>query len=165
MIFLTVGTHEQQFDRVIKELDMLKENNHLDKEEVNIQSGYSNHIPKFCSHKQLMSYDELMLNMEKARIVITHGGPGSIFSALQMGKIPVVVPRNPSFGEHVDGHQIDFVKRMVQDRRILAVFDIGDLKKVLQNYDILIQGIMEKSENRDVFVAKFDSLITNLFKK
>ena len=47
MIFVTVGTHEQQFDRLIKEVDRLKKEN-LIQDEVFIQTGYSNYIPKYC---------------------------------------------------------------------------------------------------------------------
>ena len=39
MIFVTVGTHEQQFDRLIKCVDELKRENIIT-EEVVIQSGY-----------------------------------------------------------------------------------------------------------------------------
>ncbi|HEV1534200.1 TPA: multidrug MFS transporter, partial [Streptococcus pneumoniae] len=47
MIFVTVGTHEQQFDRLIKEVDYLKKEN-LIQDEVFIQIGYSSYIPKYC---------------------------------------------------------------------------------------------------------------------
>ena len=43
MIFVTVGTHEQQFNRLIEYVDRLN----LD-EDVFIQTGYSTYIPKNC---------------------------------------------------------------------------------------------------------------------
>ena len=45
MIFVTVGTHEQQFNRLIKEVDRLVEEGII-KEEVFIQIGYSDYDPK-----------------------------------------------------------------------------------------------------------------------
>ena len=39
MIFVTVGTHEQQFNRLIKKIDELKEQGAI-REPVFIQSGY-----------------------------------------------------------------------------------------------------------------------------
>ena len=42
MIFVTVGTHEQAFDRLIKYIDDLKIKGVI-KEEVIIQTGYSNY--------------------------------------------------------------------------------------------------------------------------
>ena len=45
--------------------------------------------------------------VEKARIVITHGGPSSFLMVLQKGKIPIVVPRQKQFDEHVNDHQVE----------------------------------------------------------
>lgn len=47
MIFVTVGTHEQPFNRLIQEVDHLVETGVI-KEEVFIQTGYSTYEPKFC---------------------------------------------------------------------------------------------------------------------
>ena len=47
MIFVTVGTHEQPFDRLLTEIDRLKENGTI-QEPVMIQSGFSTYEPKYC---------------------------------------------------------------------------------------------------------------------
>ena len=44
MIFLTVGTHEQQFNRLVKYIDKMKENGVIH-EEVIIQTGFSTYEP------------------------------------------------------------------------------------------------------------------------
>lgn len=58
MIFVTVGTHEQQFNRLITCVDEMKENG-LIKEEVMIQTGFSTYIPKACQWVKMLSYDEM----------------------------------------------------------------------------------------------------------
>ena len=50
MIFVTVGTHEQPFDRLIKCVDELKRDNKI-KENVIIQTGYSNYEPNIVNGK------------------------------------------------------------------------------------------------------------------
>ena len=45
MIFVTVGTHEQQFNRLIKKIDQLKKDGHI-KDDVFIQTGFSDYIPE-----------------------------------------------------------------------------------------------------------------------
>ena len=107
MIFVTVGTHEQGLERLLVELDNLIENGSI-KEEVFAQIGYSSYKPRNYQYKKMIGYSEMDSYVQKARIVITHGGPGSIFHPLQYGKIPIVVPRDPNFNEHVDNHQILF---------------------------------------------------------
>lgn len=51
MIFVTVGTHEQQFNRLITCVDEMKENG-LIKEEVMIQTGFSTYIQNHVSGKK-----------------------------------------------------------------------------------------------------------------
>lgn len=160
MIFVTVGTHEQSFDRLIKELDNLVERKIIN-EEVFIQTGYSHYKPKYCSYKDMISYDEMVKYTKDARIVITHGGPGSIFLPIQYGKKPIVVPRNPEFNEHVDQHQIDFAKRMANDNRVDIVLDINELGDKIINYKNYIEN--ELGNNKDLFVKKFSKLINELF--
>ena len=50
MIFVTVGTHEQQFNRLIKEIDYLKQKKIIC-EEVFIQTGFSTYISEYCWYR------------------------------------------------------------------------------------------------------------------
>ena len=135
MIFVTVGTHEQQFNRLIKEIDRLKESGII-QEDVLMQTGFSTYEPKYCEWKKMLSYNEMNEMYEKADIIITHGGPASFMKALEMKKVPIVVPRQAQFDEHVNDHQVDFVK-LVEDRfnNIIGVYDIADLENVIVNFD------------------------------
>lgn len=135
MIFVTVGTHEQQFNRLIKEIDRLKESGII-QENVLMQTGFSTYEPKYCEWKKMLSYNEMNEMYDKADIIITHGGPASFMKALEMKKVPIVVPRQAQFDEHVNDHQVDFVK-LVEDRfnNIIGVYDIADLENVIVNFD------------------------------
>ena len=113
MIFVTVGTHEQAFNRLIQEIDLLKYNGKIT-EEVICQIGYSDYIPKYCKWEKMISYEEMINNVKEARIVITHGGPASFLLPLQYGKIPIVVPRQLKYNEHVNNHQLDFLNKIVK---------------------------------------------------
>ena len=110
MIFVTVGTHEQSFKRLIQNVDFLREKGVI-KEEVFIQTGFTkDYKPKFCESKDFLEYDKMQEYFNKARIIVTHGGPGSIMTPFKLGKVPVVVPRDPKKSEHVDEHQILFTR-------------------------------------------------------
>lgn len=56
-----------------------------------------------------LTADQMTTAMEGADVVITHGGAGSILTALGAGKVPVVLPRRAEYGEHVDDHQVRMV--------------------------------------------------------
>lgn len=161
MIFVTVGTHEQGLDRLLIELDKLVEIGAIE-HEILAQIGYTNYIPKNYQYKKLLGYNEMEMHMRNSDIVITHGGPGSIFQALQHGKIPIVVPRNQKFKEHVDNHQILFTKRLENTKRILAVYDICELMSKINNYEEEILECKISNSEKESFIRKFDKLIVDL---
>ena len=47
MIFVSVGTHDHPFNRLVKAIDDLKKNEII-KEDVLIQTGFSTNEPKNC---------------------------------------------------------------------------------------------------------------------
>lgn len=144
MIFVTVGTHEQQFNRLIEEVDRLKGEN-LIKEDVFIQTGYSTYIPKFCEYKNLISYDEMEEYMQKASCVITHGGPATFMKSLSLGKNTIVVPRLEKYGEHINNHQLEFLEVMKKVYGISYIKNIEDLEKTINNIES--ENIIYKSNN------------------
>lgn len=164
MIFVTVGTHEQSYDRLVKKIDTLVENGEI-KEDVFIQLGYTNYKPKYCRYAQLISNDMMDDYTRNARIVITHGGPGSIMLPFSYGKIPIVVPRQHEMGEHVDNHQVRFTQKLESQKKVLAVYNIDDLQNSIQNYDFLVKDInCNYATNTDLFVIKLEKICDALVK-
>lgn len=72
-----------------------------------VQYGYSE-PPAVAQGVRLMPPAELAALIREADVVVTHGGPGTMSDARAAGHLPVLVPRDPSLGEHVDGHQLRF---------------------------------------------------------
>ncbi len=164
MIFVTVGTHEQPFDRLVREIDRLKMSGIIE-ERVVVQSGYSNYEPEACDWKAFYPYEKMADFIDEARIVITHGGPSSFIMPLQIGKIPVVVPRRKEFGEHVNNHQVDFVEKVCQiQRNIIPVYEISDLKKVILDYDRLAGSMhVSRESHNEEFITNLKKIIDDLF--
>ena len=164
MIFVTVGTHEQPFNRLIEKIDELKQNGTI-QEEVIIQTGFSTYEPKYCSWNKLLPYQQMIKNVENARIVITHGGPASFVMPLQIGKIPIVVPRQSQFNEHVNDHQVEFA-RNIEKRMgtIINVEDIETIGNVIMKYDQIVAK-MEHSmvTNNVAFNENLEKLIEDMF--
>ncbi|NOR15435.1 MAG: hypothetical protein GQ544_07010 [Candidatus Aminicenantes bacterium] len=170
MIFVTVGTHEQPFDRLVKEVDRLKQEGKI-VEEVFIQTGYSTHEPRYCEHKKFISLDEMNERIRHSRVVITHGGPGSIMSVLYNGKIPIVVPRQKTFSEHVDNHQMVFAKKLEEHNQIISVYDIKDIADRIHDYEQKIEELedaqsekIEREKRVKEFAKALDEICKNLVK-
>ncbi len=164
MIFVTVGTHEQQFDRLIRCVDHLKRDNVI-QEEVVMQIGFGTYEPKYCSWGRMLPYEEMERHIADARIVITHAGPSSFFMSLRFGKIPIVVPRQFAFHEHVNNHQVDFLMTAKDClRNIIPVMDIGALKETIMAYDTIVSGMnCEWNENNEHFNRELKSLVGEMF--
>jgi len=163
MIFVTVGTHEQSFDRLIIYIDDLKRKQIIT-EDVIMQIGVSSYRPKFCEWDLILPYKKMMEYTNNARLIITHGGPSSFLPAIQMGKIPVVVPRQKRFNEHVNDHQLEFSRKVSQRfGNILLVENIDDLEYVIKHYDTLADGkiCMEINNNED-FCNKLERIVEDL---
>lgn len=166
MIFVTVGTHEQQFDRLIRAVDGLRRDGSLD-EEVIIQTGYSTYEPRCCGWSRLYPYQEMVRLVAEARIVVTHGGPSSFIMPLQIGKVPIVVPRQKRFGEHVNDHQLEFC-RAVKERmgNIILVEDVNKLQESIEDYGFMARGIdMVHGGNNFRFVMGVESTVNELMQK
>lgn len=164
MIFVTVGTHEQPFNRLVKYMDHLKRDGMIT-EKVVIQTGFSTFEPKHCTWSRMYTYKAMAENVEKAHVVITHGGPSSMILSLQFGKIPIVVPRQKQFGEHVNDHQMEFV-RQIADRQgnVIAIDDIMNLKKAILDYDNIVRSMnMDVKSNNTEFNVAFEKIVDGIF--
>ena len=164
MIFVTVGTHEQPFNRLIQKIDELKKDGTI-QEDVIIQTGFSTYEPKHCKWSKLLPYSEMEKNVADARIVITHGGPSSFIMPLQIGKTPIVVPRQKKFDEHVNNHQVEFANEVEKrQRNIIVVENIKKLENVLLNYDEIIgKMVMKNISNNQKFNQKFRKVVLEIF--
>lgn len=164
MIFVTVGTHEQSFERLVKKVDDLKRDGVID-EDVVIQKGYTDYEPQFCESYKLVGYNDMQKYLKTARIIITHGGPASFIAPLSIGKIPIVVPRQKNFNEHVNNHQKDFVEQVVaRDNAIIPCYDINDLGRLIKQYDSIIENMKENyKSNNKLFCEKLTRIIEEMF--
>lgn len=145
MIFVTVGTHEQPFDRLVEAVDGLKGKGIIPGD-VFIQTGYSSYVPRFCDFSDFIGFNEMIERIQSADIVITHGGTGSIMLVLYNGKIPVVMPRQGTYNEHIDDHQVRFCEKMESKGKILAVYEADKLESVIANYDRRVDALLKQGE-------------------
>ena len=107
MIFVTVGTNEARFDRLLAAVAQAET-----AESFVIQHGHSSRIERPDAELvDFLSYDRMVETFRAARAVVTHAGVGSVLVALANGVRPIVVPRLKRFGEAVDDHQLELGRR------------------------------------------------------
>ncbi len=126
-LFVSIGTDHHPFDRLLGWVgEWALANPEWD---VALQHGRTAppcHVPNldafaFCDHARLI---ELLGGTDA---VVSHGGPATITEARRSGHLPVVVPRDPRHGEHVDRHQMLFASRLEQAGLVTVVGSAAEL--------------------------------------
>lgn len=128
VIFVTVGNAVQSFRRLIEAVDRIARSDALAGHEIIVQSGNSSnaHVDH-CILEPFLPLNRFLELIDRANIVICHAGNGTLMHVLRAGKIPVVMPRLKQFNEHVDDHQLDLVKLLTEEGRIIPAYDVVDL--------------------------------------
>lgn len=122
MIFVTIGTHPAQFQRLIKKIDEIAP---LIKEKIVAQIGNSDYIPKNIEYFRFSS--EMDSYYSKARLVICHSAT-SLIEVILKYKIPAItVPRQKKYGEHINDHQVEFAKYMESKYGVPCIIKIDKL--------------------------------------
>lgn len=122
MIFVSVGTVAYPFKRLadfVNRYSRSKSN-----ERFVIQSGYTNcfKISKNVSAVKFMTINDVIKYTKKARIVIVHGGEGSVYTSLKYAvNMPYVCPRLSQLKEHVDNQQVLAVRRLKRSNMVLEI--------------------------------------------
>jgi UDP-N-acetylglucosamine transferase subunit ALG13 len=127
MILVTVGATYYPFDRLLSAVNTLEHD-----DDVVVQHGASSIRPRNARCLEFMSFEEVLEHIRAARVVVTHGGTGSILVALANGKRPVVVPRRREFGEAIDDHQVEFARALAPSGLITLVEDLDLLSTMIE---------------------------------
>lgn len=131
MIFVTVGSHYQGFERLVKKMDEIAEKIN---EKVVMQIGNTKYKPVNAQYFDFIeSFEEIERLNREARVVVCHAGAGSILTALEQRTPVIVVPRLKKFNEHMDDHQVDIAEAMSENQRVKVVYDMEDLEKSLKS--------------------------------
>ena len=131
MIFLTVGSQKFPFDRLLEAVDRLIQEGKIN-EPVFAQIGHSTYIPKYYPCQRFLTKEEMERQMQPADLVLTHGGTASIIESVGKGKQVVAAARLAKYGEHVDDHQTEIIRKFVQDQIIEGVYEMEELDSALR---------------------------------
>lgn len=131
MIFITVGTQPQLFTRLFKKIEKLIDNGDIN-DEIIAQVGLNvvnNDKIKCFSYLEMT---EMRRFIKAADLIISHGGAGSIITALKMGKKVIGIPRLSEYGEHINNHQVDLIDALSNENYIIPLYNIDLLKNAIE---------------------------------
>jgi UDP-N-acetylglucosamine transferase subunit ALG13 len=145
LILVTVGTDHHPFSRLIGWIDrwLARQGDGVD---AVVQHGTAA-APRFGRASAYLDHAEFLTLAGTAQMVICHGGPATIAECRRLGHVPIVVPRRPDLGEHVDDHQVRFCKRLAAKGMVHLPRDDDELWKLLDAgiadplaYELLLEG-------------------------
>lgn len=108
MIFVTLGTDHHPFTRLVNWISEAIDASVI-AEPVVIQNGFTPVNDRRLETHEMIGFDQMMRHFEEASVVITHASSTAMLVCHHRRR-PIVVPRNPSLGEHVDDHQREFIQ-------------------------------------------------------
>ena len=125
-VVVAVGTDKHPFNRLICWVDEWA-STHPDVG-VFIQHGSSSR-PRHAAGADLLPHEELLAMIAEATVLISHGGPSTVMDMRTQGRMPIVLGRNPKFGEHIDAHQMRFANHLHSHQMALCVSDQSSLHR------------------------------------
>jgi UDP-N-acetylglucosamine transferase subunit ALG13 len=128
--FISVGTCHQSLNRMLSELASMAARDMLPTP-VYVQHGHTPFESPHCTATAFMNRDEFEIRLAEAELVIVHGG-ATVLQAIRAGKVPIVMPRRASHGEHFDDHQVAFARSLENRGQAVVAYEANDLAECVQ---------------------------------
>jgi len=124
LIFATVGSSNTSFDRLVKAVDEIAEQQ---TEEVIIQIGAAKILPRLATYFRFCDSEKMTALIARANVVICHAGFGIIADCIGMNKRLILIPREHRFGD-AEGNQVELAEYIAQ--RSIGIICIRDVSKL-----------------------------------
>jgi UDP-N-acetylglucosamine transferase subunit ALG13 len=127
--FISVGNAHQSFKRL---LSGVLDNFDILPQPIIVQCGHTYIEDDRCVFSDFFSLDEFNRLIKTSKLLILHGGGGSIIKAVQSGKCPVVMPRRKKYNEMINDHQFATALELSKMDLIELALEVVDLRNAIQ---------------------------------
>ncbi len=131
MIFVTLGTQDKTFKRLLDDIQKEIEKGTI-KEKVVVQAGFTKYETKDMEIFDLLDKDDFDKYIKECDLLITHGGVGAIITGLKNNKKVIACPRLAKYKEHMNDHQKQIIERFSENGYILPYNEGDDLGKIIK---------------------------------
>lgn len=130
MIFVTLGMENFPFPRLLEAVAEAVTEGVISKP-VLVQNGSTAYDSPWLEQRRLYDFSEMESLISDALIVVGHAGTGTVLLARQLGRRPLVMPREQRRGEHLNDHQQDFARRLAKSGQAHVAWNKEELKRLL----------------------------------
>lgn len=156
MIFVTLGTNDKQFVRLLDAVEKAIEDKVIC-DRVVVQAGFTKYESKNMEIFDSMDRDKFSSFMNEADLIITHGGVGTIMTALQERKKILAAARLAQYHEHVNDHQTQLLSSFDEQGYLIYMRDLSDITPYIKKVQEF-EPRMYKS-NQEYFVQEIKNWI------
>ena len=131
MIFVTLGTQDKPFNRLLEAIDKEIDKGTI-KDKIVVQAGCTKYESSNMEIFDLIPMDDFDKLMSECDLLITHGGVGSIVGGLNKDKKVIAIPRLAQYGEHVNDHQLQIIENFDKAGYIIGCTNLDELEDKLK---------------------------------
>jgi len=155
MVFVTLGTQDKTFERVLIKVEKLIEKGIIT-DEVVVQAGTTRYESKYMKIFDFIDSESFNKYIKSCEYIISHGGVGAIMTGVNCGKKVIAVARRVKYGEHENDHQVEIVKKFDEIGHIIGCDEVDELEeKIGLINDFQVQPYISNNK-------KFCDMITQL---
>ena len=159
MIFVTLGTQDKTFERLLYAVQKQIDSGYLKNEEVVVQAGQTKFESNDMKIFGMMDIELFEKYIKECDLLITHGGVGSIIDGLKHKKKIIAAARLYKYKEHTNDHQLQIIDNFSSDGYILKLDDFDKLDEVIEKSKTFKpKKFIFNNEN---FVSKLKEYIDN----
>lgn len=147
MILVVLGTQDKRFERLLKVVEEAIDQGVI-KEEVMVQAGctvYDSSKMNVVDYVDMTTFEQWM---KDCRLLITHGGVGTIMSGLRNKKPVIACARLAKYGEHHNDHQCEIIETFYEKGYLIPLRDGQSLKEVLSAAENFVVPEVESNNHK-----------------
>lgn len=131
LILVSLGTQDKSFERLLKAIDKAANDGHI-KDKIIVQAGFTKYSSSNMEVFDLIAKEEFERLLKECKILITHGGIGTILQGLKEGKKIIAASRLKEHGEHVNDHQVQIVQEFAKENYIIELDDFDKIGEIIK---------------------------------
>jgi len=149
MVLVLLGTQNNDFHRLLEEVEKNIENGNIN-DEVVVQAGFTKYESDRMKIFNTTSNQNLKELIKNADLIITHAGVGSIEMSLEQNKKVIAVPRLKKYKEHINDHQKDIEGEFNKRGWIIGIDEVEKLGEALKKVKKFIPKKFEKKGDEEI---------------
>lgn len=153
MILVSLGTQDKSFKRLLDAIVKCIEEGYIN-DRVVVQAGHTEYESDKLEIFDYLSIDKFNELMDEASLVISHGGVGTIMSALSKNKKVIGAARLSKYQEHTNDHQTQLLEEFDKKGYIIYAKDLDKFNEYLERSKTFIPNKYKSNTNRMINIVK-----------